>query len=191
MPDRPKPPSDFKVPDGQDGGPDDYYSLAENYLLAAEILWKQEREHREKEERLPVVAPATQLLGIGFELFLKAQLLERGYEHKQLRDRHKFGHQIHRMWMMPEFDLLRPLAQEIAEKCVIVKQSPILDPKVYTIDWTIETIEMLYGSESHYALRYPKGVTNVPYIQPLLWVLAEFLAKREAISQLHSQQRSI
>ena len=76
---------------------------------------------------------------------------------------------------MPAFNDLRSHAKKFLEACAEIKYSPVPDPKVQTIDWTIEYLEKLYGSETRHALRYPQGTTKVPYVQPLLWVLANLL----------------
>ncbi len=163
---------DFPLPEMIDGGPTEYDEVAMTYLLAAEVLWK-----RERDDHLPLVAPSTHLACTGLELFLKARLLERGYDHNLLRNRERFGHNIHKIWMMTEFAAMRRHAQGLAEACVEAKQQPIPDPKVQSLDWTINHLEKLYGGETHYALRYPQGTTTtkVPYVQPLLWVLAELI----------------
>ncbi|AXT25529.1 hypothetical protein D1823_02300 [Ruegeria sp. AD91A] len=164
MPDKPK----MNLPELVHGDSQDYDTMAASYLLAAEYLWK-----KEKDEQFPLVAPATQLVCIGLELFLKARLLESGLTHDDLRK--NYGHNIYKMWMLPQFEVMRRNAQAIALACVEVKKSEFSDPNVYTLDWTIKYLDRLYGGSTNQALRYPKGKTEVPYVQPLLWVVYELL----------------
>ncbi len=168
MCDKPK----MKLPEMVDGSAVDYDQTALSYLAAAEILWKSEQTNP-----AGLVAPATQLVCTGLELFLKARLLDYGLTHEELRK--SYGHNIYKMWMLPQFEGMRKNAQKIALACDIVKESNIPDPNKYTVDWTIEYLEKLYGGSTHQSLRYPKGKTNVPYVQPLLWVLAELVDKPE------------
>ncbi|MEX1234803.1 MAG: hypothetical protein WEB56_07450 [Roseovarius sp.] len=154
-----------------DCGPQAYDEIAKAYLLAAELLWKRAKD----EPNLPIIAPLSLNMGLGLELFLKARLLERGYTHKRLSSRTEFGHNIHKMWMMDEFTEMRRHAQKYAEACVSAKRATVRDPTRFTIDWTVEYLGRLYSTETHYALRYPQGKTQVPYAQPLLWVMYELV----------------
>lgn len=143
-------------------------STAKSYLLAAEILWK-----RHKTEPLPLIAPISQCLALGVELFLKARLMERGSSADEVRT--QYQHDIYRLWRAPEFDALRANAELVALQCAKVKPPPFADPAVLTVDRTIESLGQLYGRETDFALRYPTGSVVVPYPQPLLWVMAELL----------------
>jgi hypothetical protein len=148
--------------------PSHFDSAAREYLLAAEMLWS-----KQKVEEIPVIAPLSQCLATGIELFLKARLLTKGYDAGNLRI--QYGHDIYKMWMLPDFAEMRRHAQDFAEACVSAKKSGIPDPQKYTVNWTVEYLSKLYGKETFYALRYPSGVTQVPYAQPLLWVMYELL----------------
>lgn len=157
------------LPECVEGGPEDFDAVAKSYLTSAELLWQSEQERPFK----LFIAPSAMCLGLGLELFLKARLLEREYNHKTLRD--DFGHDIFKMWMIPELSEMRKHAQAYALACAEIKKSPIPDPSKCTVDWNVQYLSKLYGRETFYALRYPKGPTQVPYAQPLLWVLYELL----------------
>lgn len=156
------------LPEPIQGGAREFDAVAKSYLTSAELLWKSEQDHPSSR----FIAPSAMCLGLGLELFLKARLLERGYNDVSVR---KFGHDIFTMWMKPELAEMRRHAQGYALACAEVKQSPIPDPSRWTVDWNVEYLGKLYGNETSYALRYPKGRTQVPYAQPLLWVLYELL----------------
>lgn len=138
-----------------------FCTLAREYCLAAEILWK-----REKDERLPLVAPASSCLAQGLELFLKALLLDRGATVRELQS--EYGHDVFKMWRLPEFEPMRKHAQGFALACKGVKLEPYADPEVYTLDNTVESLGRLHTRSSNFALRYPSGKNSVPYPQPLL-----------------------
>jgi hypothetical protein len=147
--------------------PERYDEAAMNYLMAAETLL--ERENRENLPQL--IAPCSQCLAQSLELFLKARLLESGRSVPQLKE---FGHSIYQMWMLPEFAEMRAQAQVWAISIARVNR-PANDPNRCSIDETINKLDELYGNrlgpELAFALRYPKGRTEVLHAQPLLGVL--------------------
>lgn len=156
------------LPEPALGGPKEFDEVAKAYLTSAELLWKSEQDNPYSR----FIAPSAMCLGLGLELFLKARLLERGHDEQSIK---KLGHGIFKMWMNPELVEMRRHAQAYALACAKVKQSQIPDPSRWTVDWNVEYLGKLYGKETSYALRYPKGRTQVPYSQPLLWVLYELL----------------
>ena len=160
---------EMPLPILQEGGPEEFDEIARSYLTSAEVLWKSERETQSTH----FVAPSAFCLGLRLELFLKARLLERGCDHQTLRK--EFGHGLYQMWMLPELAEMRVWSQGYAEDCVKAKKSAVPDPSKFTVDWTVEYLGKLYGQETFYALRYPKGRNQVPYVQPLLWVLYDLL----------------
>ena len=143
------------LPELDDGGPEDFDELAKSYLTSADLLWQSEQEQHFKR----LIAPTAMCLGLGLELFLKARLIERKYTHTSLRT--DLGHDIFRMWMMPELNEMRRHAQSYAIACAEDNKSPIPDPSKFTVDWNVEYLSRLYGRETFSALRYPKGRTQV------------------------------